>query len=175
MGANVQPNLSEYASKLIKHKAGRLVGRFGFTRPDRADIEQDLILHLFQKMPHFNSNRGSQNTFVSRIIKRKVVSIIRHRRALRRDYCRITAIDDAAGGEEHAAIAALVVGESPHDLAIDLAGAIQTFDSDSQRFCKMLMTSSVADAARRLGLTRGAARGRVAILRKGYLCDSTTP
>jgi RNA polymerase sigma-70 factor (ECF subfamily) len=166
MGANVQPGLTEYASNLIAHKAKQLVGRYGFACSDCADLEQELVLHLIQQMKHFDPQRGAEQSFVGRVLSHKVASIIRHRRAGRRDYRRVTSIDDAAGGGEHTVIAALAAAESPHDLAIDLAGAIQRLDPDSQHFCSLIMTGSVVEAARRLGLTRGAARGRVAILRK---------
>ncbi len=166
MPEHTKPDLSKYASKLIRCKARQLIGHFGLTQSDCEDVEQDLAVHLIEHMGQFDPSRGSENTFVSRIIDRKVVSISRHRTALRRNYCRVRSIEDTAGGDEHSVNAALVVEESPPDLAIDLAGAIETFDSDSQRFSRMGMAGSVMDAARGLGLTRGAARGRIVILRR---------
>ncbi len=168
MGANAHPDLSEYAARLIKYKAKQLVGRFGFTRSDGADIEQDLSLMLLQQMRHFDRKRGNERTFVSRIVNCKVVSIIRHRAALRRNFYRVRSIDDAAGGVEHSVAAAFVVEESPPDRAIDLTATIQSLDPDLQNVCSLIMTGSVAEAARRLGLTRGKARGRLATLRKRF-------
>ena len=166
MGANVQPGLSQYASNLVARKAKQLIGRYGFARSDRADLEQELVLHLVQQMKHFDPQRGGEQSFVGPVLSHKVASIIRHRRAGRRDYRRVMSIDGVAGGDEHTVTAAPVSTESPHDLAIDLAIAIQTLDPDLQHFCSLIMTGSVVEAARRLGLPRGAARGRVAIIRK---------
>ncbi|NOT00448.1 MAG: hypothetical protein HOP29_07450 [Phycisphaerales bacterium] len=169
MGAKSRLGISEYVAKLIRIKAEGLVGHFGFTRSDADDIESELTLHVQSRMTEFNPRRAGVDTFASRIVDRKVVSIIRHRTAARRDYRRIRSIDDAAGDDERMLNAALVVEGTPSDLAIDLAEAIGTLDSDSWRFCDALVTAgSIAEAGRRLGLTRGAARARVTILRKRF-------
>ena len=59
----------EYATTLMRVKARQLAGNYGFTRSDREDIEQDLILHLIQQMRHFDPKRGGETTFVSRLVQ----------------------------------------------------------------------------------------------------------
>lgn len=169
MGIDKTTAPDEYAATLIRVKARQLVGRYGFARSDREDIEQDLILHLLQKLRHFDPKRGSENTFVSRITNRKIASIIRQRTAAKRDFRRLTLIEDATERDRDDAWS--VGPESTQDLEIDMTDAIRRLDSDSRRLCGLLRTGSITEAARRMGITRDAARGRIANLRK-LLTDS---
>lgn len=181
MGANARFRLSEYASKLIKHKAKQLVGRFGFTRSDRADIEQDLILHLLQQMRHFDPKRGSENTFVSRIVNRKVVSIIRHHCAEQRSVRRVDwSLNEPAQDEDGNPIErGQTLGtnadrrdgraaEPPQDLMLDLRRALETLDVELRRAWDALLTGSVADAARQLGISRFVVYARAAKIREHF-------
>jgi len=181
MGANAQPHLSEYASKLVKHKAKQLIGRFGFTRSDRADIEQDLILHLLQQMRRFDPKRGSENTFVSRIVNRKVASIIRHRCAEQRDFSRVDwSLNEPAQDEDgnptergqtldtHADRRLGGNAEPPMDLMLDLRRVVETLDDELRRVWDALLARSVSGAARRLGLSRCAVYARVARIREHF-------
>lgn len=166
MDANEKPNLSDYAGKLIKYKAKQLVGHYGFTRSDREDIEQDLAQHLIEHMHQFDPRRSSQNTFLNRIVDRKRISILRQRFAQRRDYRMTTRIDDLATDAENDQFEPVDqrierVG-SPSDLAIDLAHASESLDGDTQHMCRLLMHESIAETARRLGLTRAQVRTRIA-------------
>ena len=95
MSATARPNLSNYASNLIKYKARRLVGRYGLTCSDRGDLEQELALHAIEHLDQFDSQRGSRNTFVDRMLDHKVISILRQRFAQRRDYRRTVSFQDA--------------------------------------------------------------------------------
>jgi len=52
--AFVDERLEDYAVQLIRHKAWQLVGRAGFTKDDREDIEQDLKLDLLRRLSKFN-------------------------------------------------------------------------------------------------------------------------
>lgn len=170
MGANAQPNLSEYASKLIKHKAKQLVGRFGLTSSDRPDIEQDLALHLIEHMDQFDPRRSSQNTFVDRITHRRIISLLRQRFAQRRDYRRGVAIDAATQDQEDDRPEPVDRRrgrvDPPSDLSIDLDCVMESLEGDTRRMCGLLMHESIAETACQLGLTRAEARTRIARIRK---------
>jgi len=169
MGAKVPLNLSEYASKLIKHKARQLVGRFGFTRSDHADIEQELALHLIEHMDQFDPRRSSLNTFLNRIVDRRIISILRQRCAQQRDYRRSLALNEAMADYEDDRLEPVdqrrARVDPPSDLAIDLADAFKSLNGDTQHMCGLLMHESIAETARQLGLTRAEARTRIAHIR----------
>jgi RNA polymerase sigma-70 factor (ECF subfamily) len=166
MGANELPDLTGYASNLIKHKARRLIGRYGFTRSDYEDIQQELKLHVLQRMRHFDPRRGSMTTFLNRIVENKLASVIRHRTATKRHCCRVTSLDDMRASRGDVELADFAVAESPRDLATDLTGAIDKLEPDDRRLANLLMNGTLLEAARRLGITRASARRRVAVLRE---------
>jgi len=82
--------LDEYAVQLIKYKARQLVGRAGFTKDDREDIEGDLTLDLLRRLRKFDPSRASFHTFVDRVVNHGVARLIERREAPMRDYRRCT-------------------------------------------------------------------------------------
>ena len=180
MDANAQPDLSEYTSKLIGHKARRLVGHFGFTRSDREDIEQDLVLHLLKQIPHFDSRRGSERTFIDRIVNRKVVSIVRGRLAARRDYRRLSSLNDVALDEAgqivervdtlpddaDRRIARDCAAPDARDLALDVLTVLATLDPESKRICDLVIAGTKRKTCENLGLSKSGLRDRVLKLRE---------
>lgn len=164
MGAHEERSLSDYAATVIRNKARRLVGQFSFTATDRADIEQDLAVHILKQLRNFDPRRGNQATFIRRIVDSKVASMIRHRTAMRRDVRRATSIEKLVDRPIADSLPAL--WHAPPDLAIDMSPVNESLDSDARQLCSMLSRGSIAEAARCLGLTRAEARTRVARLRK---------
>lgn len=170
MGAEQQITINEYERRLIRLKAWQLVGKYGFTRSDREDIEQDLALHVIEHMGQFDPKRSSRSTFVDRIVNRRIISILRQRFAQRRDYRRCVALDEAIVNREDAPLKPedqrRVRVDPTSDLAIDLHDAIESLEADTQHMCRLLMHEASAETARRLGLTPAEARTRVARIRR---------
>ncbi len=63
-----------------------LVGRHGYTRSDVEDIVQDLALHVLERMGKYDPGRGAWSTFLTRLIRNKVVHLIEYRTYQKRDY-----------------------------------------------------------------------------------------
>jgi len=170
MGAEQKTALNEYEMKLIRVKARHLAGRHGFGKSDREDIEQDLALHVVRHKEEFDPSRSREHTFVTRIVDRKIISILRQRFALRRDYRRNVALgernDDQEDGRLQAVAERRARADQHGDLAIDLANTLKRLDSHKQHLCELLMRESIAEAARRLGLTRAQLRTRIAHIRE---------
>ena len=80
--------LSDYALELVQHKAWQLVGKAGYTHDDMDDIRQDLIVHLLERLPQFDPAKATYNTFVARLVERKISNLLRDRQAERRDHRR---------------------------------------------------------------------------------------
>lgn len=78
--------VDRFAVELIRRKAGKLVGRFGLTQQDREDLEQELLLGLWERLPNFDSRLSTREAFAREVVEHKVVSIIRERIAEMRDY-----------------------------------------------------------------------------------------
>lgn len=95
--------LNGYASGLIKFKARQLSRRSGFSRTDRADLEQELWTDLLVRLPRYDRTKASLNTFIARVVERKVASILRYHLAEMRSPARVEAslndpVLDADGG-----------------------------------------------------------------------------
>ncbi|MCO6436922.1 MAG: sigma-70 family RNA polymerase sigma factor [Phycisphaerae bacterium] len=164
--------LSDYEANLIRVKAHQLVGKYGFTGSDSADLEQDLALHLIQRMTGFDPNRGSRNTYADRIVSSRIASILRQRFAQCRDFRRSVSLDGHSTDEcsdcEDVVDPHHETGCSQADLAIDVEDAVRRLEADLQSLCVLLMQEPVSEAARRLGLTRGQVRGRLQTLRNVF-------
>lgn len=85
-GVEVDPRIV----RMVRHRACRLVGRVGFTPDDREDIEQELWLDLWTRLPHFDPARSCLYTFAARLADNKAASMVEARLAqARRDrHCR---------------------------------------------------------------------------------------
>ena len=55
-----------FAARLIRLKAGKLVGHFGFRSTDMADIEQHLKLRLLERRQRFDASRPPWRAFGKR-------------------------------------------------------------------------------------------------------------
>jgi RNA polymerase sigma-70 factor (ECF subfamily) len=98
------PQLDDYVIQLIKYKARQLVGRAGFSKDDREDIEQDLTLDLLRRLSKFDPSRATFHTFVARVVEHGVATLIERRQAAIRDHRRCTCslndlVDDGQGGQ----------------------------------------------------------------------------
>lgn len=157
MDAKERPNLTVYEAKLIRYKARRLAGSSAFFESEREDIEQDLTVHLLERLEQFDPRRGTRTTFASRILDRKIISMIRWRCAQRRDYRRMVSLSDSAKGNGDGTLQVVdrrQTKTSDHlDLAMDLSESLDQVDGETRRFCESLKRVTLAETARRLGLT----------------------
>jgi len=172
----------DYAARIIRHKAKQLIGTAGFTRLDREDLEQEMMLDLLMRLPKFDPNKSTHKTFVARVVERKVSNLIRHRTQEMRDYRRETyslnePIDDGDGGtiERSQTIA------DQHDrrpgrhrrsdqeaveLVLDVQAMLMRLPADLRRLCELLKSGSIADAVREMDIPRTTLNYRVKKLRK---------
>ena len=163
--------LTDYALELIHHKARQLVGTAGFNEDDVEDIEQELALDLLRRLPKFDPSRATHNTFVARLVERKISNLIRYRttevRDFRREACSLN--DDIDVGEDEPMQRLATISQDEHDLSRgkhrlpaterqdlqrDLTAVLAELPSGLQQAAKMLMTMSIAQVARTLGVPR---------------------
>lgn len=77
---NQYPGVDPYAVKTIRCAARRLVGRHGFRLDDIEDLEQEMLCHLYSQWDRHNPDRGTRDTFIAKVISRKVAQICKYRR-----------------------------------------------------------------------------------------------
>ena len=166
-----QHELTDYARTLIHHKAQQIIGKAGLRQCDLDDIKQEFTLDLLERMPKFNPNKASYNTFVARVVNRKLSRLLRDRYMKRRDYrreqCSVNEyVDDGDDGWiERAATLSQddqdrrtdkhVLPETERtDLQLDVAQMLSDLPPKLGRAAEMLTRMSVAEVARELGVPR---------------------
>lgn len=177
--------LTPYLTALIEVKARQLVGKTGYTQDDIKDIEQDLTQDLLERLPNFDPTKASLNTFADRVVGRRICNLMRDRQAGIRDW-RLEAFSlnaeietDEGSIERHEFISQdevdLRTGRYNRPsaerayLQMDLDAVIAGLPPELRRVAEMLMTQTVAEVARELGIPRGSFRDRyLAQLREAF-------
>ena len=178
------PQLDDYAVQLIRHKAWQLVGRGGFTKDDREDIEGDLTLDLLRRLRKFDPSRASFHTFVDRVVEHGAARLIERRSAPMRDYRReIASLNDRIEDEEgeHVERGDLVdqdtylesIGQPTMPLAdqvtlrVDLERVLATLPPELRDLWERRAEGqSITDISRETGIPRGTLYERMKQLRK---------
>ena len=170
---------------LVSRKAKSLIGKYGLTRSDRQDIEQELRLDLIERLPKFDPSKSKQTTFIARLLDRKAVDIIRHQMADCRNPFRVECsldedVDDGDGTKvpRVETIASETkwnrLGAAPRPqneqvcMAEDVAAVVASLPDDLQDICTQLQDSSQREICRNTGLSRGALRGCLKVIRERF-------
>jgi RNA polymerase sigma-70 factor (ECF subfamily) len=163
--------LTAYALETIHHKARELVNKAGFTEDDVDDIEQEMALDLVERLPKFDPAKATNNTFVARLVDRKISSLIRTRLREMRDPDREEcSLSDAVNEEDGVKVElGASISEDEHDLrtgkynrpsvkrqdlSLDVAEMISDLPPELQPIAEALASMSVKEAGRKLGIPR---------------------
>ncbi len=174
----------DYTRKLIQIKAKRLVQQPGFTDADRDDVEQELRLRLLRKAHHFESSRGSLNTFVARVVKSGIVTLVRERRRQkRRPTLPQRSLAEPVMATETTSLAD-VLSQSDADRRLGnattselqqfidqdaVAVGLQAADPQLRKLFERLESGTVAVVARHLGLSRHQRRRLLAVNKPAFV------
>jgi len=164
---NRYEGLDEYAVRIIKRKAKQLVGHPGFAESDREDIEQELALHVWRKLPKSDPDRGSRHTFAARIIEKFAVDLIRSRYAGVRDFRQTVGSLDQEVEMPNGSRATLgdlidqnhylaMTSRATPDLGLtlDFNRALDRLPAEQRDLCLKLMANTVTEVAAALGKPR---------------------
>ena len=138
------------AHNISRSKARKLVGRFGFTEHDVPDIEQELLLVLVKKLPHYDPGIARETTFIMRVIESKIADIIAHRQAGCRDWrkCELSLNSPVVkSGMRVSELIETMVSENCSDLylALDIAEFIEQLPPELAELCELLKHYSVTE------------------------------
>lgn len=163
-------NSDSFIRDLIRRKARQLVGRAGFTKFDVEDIAQELYLKLVKHLGAFDPDQGHLHAFVTTVVERHVATMLRDKRAAKRDHRRISSLNVMVEitDEQPTELAQTVsrrelearLGchrrsqEEITQLAIDLADLIATLPEPWRRLLELRKSRSMAQAAREMGVPR---------------------
>jgi RNA polymerase sigma factor (sigma-70 family) len=159
------------ARKLIRTLANSVIGKYGFRRGDRDDIEQELALDLCQRSATFDETRSDRRSFVTSILRNKLRSLIRANRRLKRQCTEDDDLLDRIPDGAHRHYAPPRVGDdlAQLELQLDVATIMDKLPPDLRELCEQLQVcDSPHAAARRLGLTRRGFEKQIAALRRYF-------
>jgi hypothetical protein len=167
MGVVPDPRYQPEDAEIIKKKAKRLVGHYGYRQDDVDDLEQELALHVFPRIHLHRPERGSREGFVGKMASNKLLNVIEQRTAQKRDRRYDTRIDDA--GED-----ALNDGSTSQDridLQIDMRQVLARMPADLHKVALLRTQHSERELEGLLHLTRAEVRTRIAKVEK-FLRDA---
>jgi RNA polymerase sigma-70 factor (ECF subfamily) len=177
---NRYDGVDQNAVLLIRSKAKQLVGRYGFTASDREDIEQELMLDLFRRLPRFDPKRAKRKTFINRVVEHAVARLVERQKAEMRDYRRnggslSVEVDTPEGDRVERAdlieAEAYRPGRSDEEvclLELDIQAIVADLPGDLHVLAVRLRTQTVAELARELGIPRTVLYDRITKLRRSF-------
>jgi RNA polymerase sigma-70 factor (ECF subfamily) len=150
---------------LIRIKARQLVGRYGYTKSDREDIEQELTLDLHVRLGGFDAAKGRPATFIRMVVDRRVASMVRERKAQSRDYRRtVQSLDELREDDEGTNgqfTEPAFDDRRQRDLEIDVSDALTSLAEELRSVAEDLREKRVSEIARECGCGRETIRRAV--------------
>jgi DNA-directed RNA polymerase specialized sigma24 family protein len=139
------------AQKIIRHHARMLKGLFGFTEHDVPDIQQELFLEVYKRLDNFDPAVSKEITFISRVVENKVMKLIEHRQAKRRDWRKCQeSLNETIAVPGVGVVEKVNTVESPQHsdplLILDVSMILERLPPDLLELCNILKYYAVNEA-----------------------------
>ncbi len=183
-GSPCAPRLGRFEYGIVKRKVRQIIGRAGYTRQDKEDLEQELLTRLLQGLKSFDPDVAHRKSFVTAIVERAVATILRDAEAQKRDHRRISSLQRLVDlTDEGPTELAETIGDreyngrrcrdprSDEDLAqlvTDLAEVIDSVPDELCDLAKRMKTQSISAIAREIGVPRTTLNDAVRRLRQRF-------
>lgn len=150
-----------FARGLIRRKVRQSVGRAGFTEQDAHEIEQELLLRLLGSLQNYNADLTRHpNVFITTVVERAFVMILRDRRARKRGVGKLRSIHTLLARADRTDSDAGIPDKTSRsdaewfELIEDVAGVLATLPDDLRDLAERLKRQSVSEIARELRTPR---------------------
>ena len=177
--------ITEKEMEQIEFHVKSTIGYYGFTSSDYDDLKQDLLIHVLKKLHHYTSDKSQRFTFISRICRNKLNSIIEMNKAQKRDYRNKVSEEKCVRRRDGKTIKRAIdrfnegTVEASHRhklfgrwkdvfLQTDLSQIIDSLSLTDQFLCKELAAKSKSDIAKELNIPRTTLNYRIKQLRKKF-------
>jgi len=161
----------DYVLGRASRKANQLIGNGTFKRSDREDLQQELLLDCWQRQSKYDAFRSSPHTFFSHLVDHKGADLQAATRAQKRRVHQLTlALDDTRETdtppvETNSALTSMDDTQVV-ELGIDITRALRMLPTEYAILARSLAEcSTVAKAARKLGISRASAYRRIRYIR----------
>ena len=172
----------------IRSTARRIARTGSLPSMDVEDIEQDLILDLWQRRGAFDPCRATFRTFADRIVAHRVATLTRPTTRLRAER-ELASLDAPIGGDDEGTLADALADPDTatdidaHDgLKLDVRRFVAGLTPAQRRCCDILLAPDVREATARAGLHHSSVYENARRLKKlaeaaglkDYLADTQT-
>ncbi|HEY7158949.1 MAG TPA: hypothetical protein VH575_33700 [Gemmataceae bacterium] len=174
-------DIDPVAQDIIRRKAKKLKRLGGFSSSDSVDLEQDLTLHLLQRLPIFDPRRAGWPVFVITVLTTGGANLLRARFAAQRDFRRVGSLHQRVRADDGRAELGQTLCQQQQDarqgryprgeaegvgLVLDVAEVLARLPHDQRELAEQLKHYSLAEVARRLQVPRSTLQTRVRQLRE---------
>jgi RNA polymerase sigma-70 factor (ECF subfamily) len=174
---NCDLNLSADTVEFIRRKARQLAGKYGFSKDEVNDLQQDLTLDYLQRRPHFNELRGSDQGFARSIVRHRVATLIESQKAQRRGYgirhySLSTPLDSVCPDSPLFAEIASDPSKSVMslELKIDVSNTIGALPSELRTICLLFMQlEQMTRVGALIGVSRATLHRRMQLIREAFV------
>jgi RNA polymerase sigma-70 factor (ECF subfamily) len=180
----MQELFDDRALKLIRERVKRLIGRHGFTASDRDDLEQDMALHLLECLRRQQQPIDAPEGFFRKVIADYAVSLVRRRKAEKRDHRRQSSLHEKVLDEDGEYVERARTIPEDHvqsrlqtaprsrldevELVHDVAAVLAKLPPELRDLCERLKHHSITEVARQLGVPRTTLHDAIRRLRQHF-------
>ncbi len=162
------PTLDPATSELIRGKARQVARRCGQSPSELADIEQDITLHVWERLGRFDTDRTDLAVFIRMLVAHATATTLRGRRRwLRRAPQSLDAILQAEDGGMPDP-RAWPGPEQAVALTLDVEAVLAILPRRLRRAAKALRNRTVTEAARHLRVSRATIYRRIGEIRRYF-------
>lgn len=121
-----------YAVSTVRHHARKLARSPAFLPADVEDIEQELMLDLFQNLPRHNPGKASISTFMAKLVENHALILVEHVQTVKRGgNARVTSLQELVTADEGCEVE---LGETiPSSATLWNYGELSSFDAAELR------------------------------------------
>jgi len=180
---NTYEGLDEYVVKTVLIKANQLIGKAGYRREDYDDIVQEIFLDVCVRLQKYDPQKSKFETFVSRIVERKIADMIRAGNTGNRDLNRrAESLNESIELEDGTLLECIQTVEredlpwndgavfeqesDQSDFKADLHKIITLLSPGNQKLCVRLTRENIAEICRDTGISRSAQYDHIRQIRK---------
>jgi len=174
---------SRYIKQLLAVKAHQLSRKHGFQPAERADMVQELTMHVLKQAHHYDPARAGVNTFIDRVVNSAAAMLIRDRGRLKRGRSRAMSLERTKVNGHYARRATLAqtVGESDlrrrcggqigddrlhAELVIDFSRVLSALTPQQRDIALRRINASELAIAKDLGISRRQVGNAIEALRE---------
>ncbi|MBF0180606.1 MAG: sigma-70 family RNA polymerase sigma factor [Magnetococcales bacterium] len=142
------------AVRAIRFKARQLSFLPCFSRSEVEDLEQEMVIDVLHRLPHFDPSRASLPTFLNRIVGHCAATLIaRQKTKSLGDKAEMLSLDDLESGIEQV-MTVIPLGMDHIDLSVDVNRLLVRLPNEHRRICHHIMFWDQPFRSCRLGMSR---------------------